>query len=202
MKELIQISPETLTPRCFSFYQAIQHTHPQSLLFPKVIEYKERMEALLLHAQEHALSRDLKEAHFTCSAFVFTNESKCLALFHKKLQRWLQPGGHVERDDSSPLSCALREASEESGLSDLKPLYPYPIDLDIHHIPERKGEAAHDHYDLRYAFLTQTPNFAGISEESSALHWLADQALTDWKASEDSIRRAVEVGRYLLSLYP
>lgn len=182
-----------MTQRSEQFRQAIQKVHPQSLTYEVVQDFQSQMINLLNHSGEQSLSRIHPKAHFTCSAFIFSEQAQCLALFHKKLQRWLQPGGHVELQDSTPLEAALREAQEESHLSDLLPLYPFPIDLDIHIIPARKDEPEHFHYDLRYALLTKVPQEAMLSEESTGLTWLDQKALQSWQKSDDSIGRAISI---------
>ena len=175
------------------FRQAIQEVHPKSIGYKSVQNFQGQMLDLLNRFGDQSLSRTHPQAHFTCSAFIFSEQAQCLALFHKKLQRWLQPGGHVEHQDRTPLGAALREAQEESQLCDLLPLYPFPIDLDIHKIPARKDEPEHFHYDLRYALLTKSPEKAMLSDESTGLSWLDQAALKDWQNSEDSIGRAVSI---------
>lgn len=131
------------------------------------------------------------EAHFTASAFVFNREGEVLALFHAKLQRWLQPGGHIEATDSSPLSAAIREVHEETALTALEPLSPHPIDLDIHLIPASpKHGAAHLHFDIRYALLYTGDVTPTINHESEGWRWLNGEALSAW-VIDPSIGRAV-----------
>ena len=135
------------------------------------------------------------EAHFTASAFVLNREGEILALFHAKLQRWLQPGGHIETTDLSPLSAALREVHEETALTALEPLSPHPIDLDIHLIPASpKHGAAHLHFDIRYAFLYTGDVTPTINHESEGWRWLSGEALSAWMV-DPSIGRAVERAR-------
>src|SRR5438132_8205968 len=102
---------------------------------------------------ERPFSRSQAVAHFTGSAVVTDpgGERVCL-VHHAKLNRWLQPGGHADDSDAGSLEAtALREAGEETGLSVvLHPTAPRPLDLDVHRIPERKGEPAHHHLDVRY----------------------------------------------------
>ena len=151
-----------------------------------LLEFLYKMQTLVKDVESLNRSRPL--AHFTASAFIVNPLGQPLALFHKKLQRWLQPGGHLESQDQSPLHAALREATEESQLP-LIPLSPLPIDLDIHFIPQRSTEDGHDHYDLRFAFLTLYPDQLKESHESEGHIWLKGKDLESW-LKDDSIRRA------------
>jgi 8-oxo-dGTP pyrophosphatase MutT (NUDIX family) len=106
----------------------------------------------LAHELADPLSRDEPSAHFTASAFVVDEACRRTCLVeHMKLGRVLQPGGHVEASDISLEAAALREAHEETTLEVvLHPTAPRPFDVDIHEIPERRGEPAHFHLDVRY----------------------------------------------------
>jgi 8-oxo-dGTP pyrophosphatase MutT (NUDIX family) len=101
-------------------------------------------------------ARDRWDGHLTGSAFVLDAAGEhLLLLFHRKLERWLQPGGHGEPGEVDPLVVARREAEEESGIVGLAlhPRAPAPFDLDVHAIPARPGEPAHEHLDIRYLFV-------------------------------------------------
>jgi 8-oxo-dGTP pyrophosphatase MutT (NUDIX family) len=111
--------------------------------------------------------------HLTCSAAVLGDGGKLVLLVHHaKLERWLQPGGHVDAGDETPLASARREVQEESGLAALEPVARAPIDLDVHEIPARGAEPGHLHYDLRYAFAVRGAPALRPSEESIALRWV------------------------------
>jgi 8-oxo-dGTP pyrophosphatase MutT (NUDIX family) len=118
--------------------------------------------------------------HITGSAFVIDSEKRVLMTFHRKLQRWLQLGGHGLPHELDPADTALREAHEESGLQRLE-FHPQferrPVDIDCHMIPGRSNEPAHPHLDFRYILTTDTPEAIEISDESSALEWLDRRAL-------------------------
>jgi 8-oxo-dGTP pyrophosphatase MutT (NUDIX family) len=109
----------------------------------------------LAHELADPLSRGEASAHFTASAFIVdaAGERTCLVQ-HVKLDRLLQPGGHIEPSDGSLEEAALREAHEETTLEvELHPTAPRPFDVDIHEIPERPGEPAHFHLDVRYLLV-------------------------------------------------
>jgi hypothetical protein len=123
--------------------------------------------AMLRLAQELAdpLSREEPSAHFTASAFVVDDDGAQTCLIqHIKLDRLLQPGGHVEPSDLSLEAAALREAREETALEvELHPIAPRPFDVDIHEIPERPGEPAHFHLDVRYLLVGRGTPCAGAA---------------------------------------
>ena len=132
--------------------------------------------------------------HFTASAFVLSPDRRDLVLIHhKKLGIWVQPGGHVENTDPDLASAARREVLEEVGLAELEPFTQggSPIfDVDIHAIPARKSDPAHEHFDVRFAFVSRTRTLV-ISEEVSDLRWVPlDQV--QQMATDDSVMRAVK----------
>lgn len=110
-----------------------------------------------------------------------------LLTHHRKLNRWLQPGGHA---DGNPcvMETALREAREETGIESIVPIFKDIFDLDIHRIPARGKEVAHDHYDVRFAVRATDSEEFTVSEESHALCWQAIDRL-DEKTDEKSMRR-------------
>jgi 8-oxo-dGTP pyrophosphatase MutT (NUDIX family) len=100
--------------------------------------------------------RRIAEGHLTGSAIVVSASGEgTLLLHHRKLDRWLQPGGHADPGEATGEAVALREALEETGLSGLvlHPSASRPLDVDVHDIPARGEEPAHQHLDLRYLVL-------------------------------------------------
>jgi 8-oxo-dGTP pyrophosphatase MutT (NUDIX family) len=153
-------------------------------------EHQRRM--LALCGAEAALQRDhFVPGHFTASAFILSpNRDALLLIFHAKLKRWLQPGGHIEPQDGDVLAAARREAEEEVGLRELELLTPAPFDLDIHDIPALRTDPPHAHFDVR--FLFRAPSLAvQAASDAKAARWVALEAV-DLELSDRSVMRAVE----------
>ena len=92
--------------------------------------------------------------HFTAGAFVLHPGRPALLLVqHRKLDRWLQPGGHIDPEDPGPREAAARETGEETGIVLMQPLGEGLFDVDVHRFPAREGgDPAHEHFDLRFLF--------------------------------------------------
>ena len=146
--------------------------------------------AELLSAPDPLDDRRTAPGHLTVGALVLHPERRALLLVrHRALERWLQPGGHLEPGEA-PVEAARREAEEETGLRALV-LHPWhaattpprrppgwlvPLDIDIHPIPARpaRDEPAHAHHDLRYVFRAGPGAEAELvaqAEEVSGLAW-------------------------------
>ena len=129
----------------------------------------------LLDSCPNCFSRDAYPAHFTGSAFVVSSDgARALLHHHRKLNRWMQLGGHCDGEEDV-LSVAQREAWEESGLSGLVVASARPFDLDIHEIPAFGGEPPHWHYDVRYVLIAPQGAEIRISPESNKLRWFTPE---------------------------
>lgn len=120
----------------------------------------------------NAFSRDPAiGGHVTGSGLVLSPDRKAAALvFHRKLGRWLQPGGHCDGIADAAF-VALKEAYEETGLSRITLLSQDVLDVDIHDIPARASEPAHLHYDVRFLMQAEAGTLV-VSNESTALEWV------------------------------
>lgn len=116
-----------------------------------------------------------KYGHITGSGFLFNKDlSKVLLTHHKKIDRWLQFGGHSD-GDSNTLRVAVSEIREESGILDLELLVDGIFDVDIHLFKNRQfKEESHWHFDIRFAFKTNATDFV-LSDESIAIDWFAKE---------------------------
>jgi 8-oxo-dGTP pyrophosphatase MutT (NUDIX family) len=132
--------------------------------------------------------RERLEGHFTASAWlVGADGRRALLTHHRKLDRWLQPGGHAD-GDRDLARAALREAEEESGLVDLV-VETELFDLDRHWIPERGAEPGHWHYDARFVVRATGSEAFVVGEESHDLAWRDIEAIANDPASDESLRR-------------
>jgi 8-oxo-dGTP pyrophosphatase MutT (NUDIX family) len=130
---------------------------------------------LVLHILDHTpapFSRDqFTPGHITCTGLVLAPAADAILLVHhRRLDRWLLPGGHVEPEDAAIADAARREVVEETGvLLDPDPA-PRLVGIDVHGIPPGKGEPYHLHHDLLFAFRARSLAFE-LSHESRAIAW-------------------------------
>jgi 8-oxo-dGTP pyrophosphatase MutT (NUDIX family) len=148
----------------------------------------ERVRAFLA-AHADAFERTQLAGHITASAWIVDEETHGFALLthHRKLDRWLQLGGHTDGDTDVRRS-ALREAVEESGLASVRLARPQIYDVDVHEIPARGAEPAHFHYDIRFGFVADMSEPFVVSEESHDLAWRPITEL-DTDGVDESVRR-------------
>ncbi len=119
----------------------------------------------------NCFERSLTTGHITGSVWLLDPDGeRVLFTHHRKLNKWLQLGGHAD-GDSDVLRVALREATEESGLPRIRPLSSEIFDLDIHPIPAKGNEPEHFHYDIRFLAQALAPAEIVVSEESNELRW-------------------------------
>jgi 8-oxo-dGTP pyrophosphatase MutT (NUDIX family) len=155
--------------------------------------HRARMLALLDAADPFART-GFVPGHFTASAFVLSPDGGSLLLIlHRKLGRWLQPGGHVDAGDADVFAAARREVAEETGLTDVDvdPDWPRLLDLDVHAIPPhpKSGEPAHEHFDVRVLLRARTAELRA-GEDVKAARWFPLDALPGVETDE-SVLRAV-----------
>jgi ADP-ribose pyrophosphatase YjhB (NUDIX family) len=137
---------------------------------------------------EDCAARRLQAGHLTGSAWIVDKYlTHTLLTHHRKLNLWVQLGGHVE-DDADMLSASWREAREESGLQDLRLLRPHIFDVDIHTIPARKEEPEHFHYDIRYVFQADRHAALTVRRESRQLAWVALDEIESLTTEESVLR--------------
>lgn len=160
----------------------------------------------LVRARADCLERVCLPGHITGSAWVVSHDRKrILLVHHRKLGRWLQPGGHAD-GQAAVEQVALREAIEESGIADLRlaPLgpEPTPLDVDVHLIPARfdaqgrQTEPEHEHHDIRFLVLAGHADAPQVSEESHAVAWFTPDEVRQL-TQEESVLRMLRKANHL-----
>ena len=122
---------------------------------------------------EAAFGHDFLPGHVTASALVVNpGLTHVLLNHHKKLNLWIQFGGHSD-GLSDVRATAMREAREESGLSSLA-FYPGLdiFDVDVHAIPAYGHTNAHVHHDIRFLLTADLAEPFSVSAESNDLKWV------------------------------
>jgi 8-oxo-dGTP pyrophosphatase MutT (NUDIX family) len=141
-----------------------------------------------VETHEDCFSRTQLSGHLTGSAWIVdASRTRTLLTHHRKLDKWLQLGGHADGDPDL-LAVALREGREESGLTKLRVVSPEIFDLDRHWIPERKTEPAHWHYDLRFMIEADPAEPFAVSDESHDLAWVEVARVTALNPEESMAR--------------
>ncbi|MGV9211376.1 NUDIX hydrolase [Micromonospora sp. RB23] len=142
---------------------------------PAAAEARDRTLALLA-AGPIAMSRQHRPGHVTASALVLDpTGARVLLCLHAKFSRWVQLGGHCEPVDRTLVAAALREATEESGITGLR-IDPVPIDIDVHEVQCQGGSR---HYDVRFAVVAPADAVEQVSDEAEALGWFPPHQLPE-----------------------
>jgi 8-oxo-dGTP pyrophosphatase MutT (NUDIX family) len=144
----------------------------------------------LLERTPDPFSRDqFGPGHITCTGLVLHPSADAILLVHhRRLDRWLLPGGHVEPDDGRIQDAARREVVEETGAQ----LDALPdgllTGLDVHGIPPKRDEPFHLHHDLIFGFRAIS-EVIECSPESRAVSWCGTDEFDRYDLPE-SIRRS------------
>lgn len=162
-------------------------------------EAAHREKALVfLRGTEHVTSPETLEGHVTASAMILSPDLDAILLtHHKKLQRWLCLGGHIE-NDATLFDAALREAREESGIKNFDLLQNKLFDVDVHTIPAHGNTPEHLHYNLRILLRAATRD-TQVSEESTHLKWFSVPDALKLKGTDSGMRRMLLKVRALLA---
>ena len=143
-----------------------------------------------INQYDTCFERELSVGHITGSAWIVNSAgTHTLLTHHKKLNKWLQLGGHAD-GESDILQAAKREADEESGLTQLAVEDEAIFDIDVHSIPARAKEAQHFHYDIRFVFRATGSESFIVSDESHDLAWVEITKLEDYTTEQSMVRMA------------
>jgi 8-oxo-dGTP pyrophosphatase MutT (NUDIX family) len=155
---------------------------------PPDAEQRRLQQVYLDHLARHAdaMSRTCHPDHLTASALIVDRAgTKVLLTLHRRLQRWLQTGGHCEDADPTLASAALREGREESGIESLT-IDPDPLLLSLHEVPGCGPIRPSHHLDVQFLAIAPDDARHTISDESDDLAWFAIEELPD--GTDQSVR--------------
>lgn len=138
---------------------------------------------------DHPCDQSADPVHVTSSGVVVGSRGTIL-LLHRRLGRWLQPGGHIEPGES-PSAAARRESQEETGLVlSHPPDGPVLVRVDVH-----EAALGHTHLDLCYLLTGPDADPAPPPGESPHVRWY------DWEeaasVADPPLAGALEVARDL-----
>lgn len=144
------------------------------------------------------------QRHFTATAFLIDSKKRTLLLWHKRLGRWMPPGGHVDADET-PEETARRECKEETGLdveiigedhedlffqnADEGQMLKKPIAMLLENIPEstERNEPAHQHMD--FLFLAKPINENQVltlaEKEGAEMRWFTKKEIEELDETKD-----------------
>lgn len=143
-----------------------------------------------VHHHDDGALRSCAPDHVTASALVFSADMARVALvLHPKFGRWLQTGGHCEDQDTDLAGAALREAQEETGVTDLT-IDPVPVWLSRHEVP--CWPQGH-HLDVQYAAVAAQGAELVCSSESQELRWFDLDEVT--QVSDASVTQLLAAAR-------
>jgi 8-oxo-dGTP pyrophosphatase MutT (NUDIX family) len=160
----------------------------------------------LVEAHADCFDRTCRPGHITGAAWIMSaDRRRYLLAHHRKLDRWLQLGGHADGQWHVD-EVALREAREESGMLgfDFLPIHGalLPLDIDVHDIPERRDasgaviEDAHEHHDIRFLLIARGDEEICVSNESHDVAWFTPPeilALTEEESVLRMLRKTLEL---------
>ena len=149
----------------------IRQIQDYAVKYPREADVAEQFISFI-QKNKDCFQRTLAEGHITGSAWLFDLRlERILLTHHRKLNKWLQLGGHAD-GMADILQVAWREAREESGISDLVPLSTEIFDIAVHKIPEYSGVPEHLHYDINFLFRVENSEEYRVSQESNDLAWV------------------------------
>jgi 8-oxo-dGTP pyrophosphatase MutT (NUDIX family) len=151
------------------------------------------------------------QRQFTATVFII-HDHKILLIFHKKLKKWLPPGGHLEPNEL-PCEAAIREAYEETGLKidliqqeniwiERRPnskSFERPYLCLLENIPETENEPAHQHIDFIYLGHPVGGSEILNIKEIEALKWFSWEEILNLREGDEIFWDTREALRNILT---
>lgn len=126
---------------------------------------------------DNILTRENVVMHITSSGYIVNkNRDKVLMIYHKIYDSWAWTGGHAD-GDSDLLHVAIKEANEETGLENVKPIGKDIFSLDVltvdGHIKKGKYVSSHLHLNVTYLLEGDEEEELKVNEdETKGVKWL------------------------------
>ena len=159
-------------------------------------EVRDRFKAFV-DSYENCFERSNFYGHITSSTWLLNSaKTHVLLTHHRKLNKWLQPGGHCDGDSNVKRS-AVKEAVEESGIDSWEFASDDIFDLDVHRIPARKQDPEHFHFDVRFLLIANGSEEYIVSEESHDLAWVRLSEIRDFTNGESILRMVEKTGNFI-----
>lgn len=140
---------------------------------------------ILQFLKEHddAFFRDNLLAHMTASSWIVNKDrTKVLMIYHNIYKSWAWTGGHAD-GNINLLEVAIKEAKEETGIENLKVIYPHIYSLEKLEVQEhiKNGKVVPFHYHLNLTYLLEADESEILKikvDENSAVSWFPlDEAI-------------------------
>lgn len=141
------------------------------------------------------LTRQNEYGHFTASTFILNRErTKILMIYHNIYKSWTWVGGHSDGDNDL-LYVAIKEAKEETGIKNVKPILDNIYSLEIvtvnGHVKRGKYVGSHVHLNVTYLLEADETETIKIKEdENSGVEWVPIEEIIN-RSSEKWIREKI-----------
>lgn len=136
---------------------------------------------------DNVLTRQNEYGHFTSSAFILNKErTKILMIYHRIYNSWAWTGGHSD-GDSDLLYVAMKEAKEETGITNVKPIKDDIYSLEIINVNghEKRGKYVGSHVHLNVTYLLEADENEEIrikEDENSGVKWIPIDEITKYSS--------------------
>lgn len=145
--------------------------------------------------------------HFTATGIVFNKYKQILMIFHKKLQVWLPPGGHIEPNEL-PDAAVLREIFEETGIK--AEIIPEKQNLLLTHdncqelerpfivlLEDIESNGKHNHIDMVYICRSLNEDYTLQESEVSNIGWFTSDKIRNLKTYENVVKTIEKAAEYM-----
>ena len=130
--------------------------------------------------------------HVVASGYVYAKkERKFLLVYHRDFKKFIYPGGHIDKEDISPIQAARREVTEETGLVNVQNVSNFEDeDTQKIEINKRLNLPQHYHFDFRYLFVIDEIQKIKIdADELAEFKWVDIEELAKNKDFKNVIEK-------------